>query len=319
MPFRLGQDVLQVGDLGLDLGQVVDDALPLQGGQPAQLHVQDRLGLDLVDVEQLDQALPRDVDGFRRPDQGDDLVERIERLDQTAQDVGPLVGLAQPVGGAPDDDVELVVDVVADQLVEPQGARHPIDDGQHVGAEAGLQLGVLVEVVQHHLGDGVALELDDDAQPDPVAGLVLDVGDAGQLAVAHLLGDRGDEVVVVDLIRQLGDDQRGATARILFHLNDSAHPDGAAAGLVGVGDALRADDQARSREVGSFHPFHHGGQGGLFVGLVIVQRPEHRLGELAEVVRRDVGGHADRDAPDPLASRLGNRLGSTVGSCTRPS
>ena len=58
LTLRLGQDVFQVGDLGLDLGQVVDDALALQGGQPAQLHVEDRLGLDLVDVEQLDQARP---------------------------------------------------------------------------------------------------------------------------------------------------------------------------------------------------------------------------------------------------------------------
>ena len=178
LPLRLGQDVLEVGDLGLDLGQVVDDALAFQCGQPAQLHVQDRLGLDLVDVEQLDQAGPRDVDGLRRPDQRDDLVERVERLDQTAQDVGPLVGLAQPVGGAPDDDVELVVDVVPDQLVQPQRARHAVDDRQHVGAEAGLQLSVLVEVVQHDLRHGVALDLDDDAQPDAVAGLVLDVGDA---------------------------------------------------------------------------------------------------------------------------------------------
>ena len=207
LPLRLGQDVFQVGDLGLDLGQVVDDALTLQGGQPAQLHVQDGLRLDLVDVEQLDQAGPGDVDGLRRPDQRDDLVERVERFDQTAQDVGPFVGLAQPVGGAPHDDIELVLDVVPDHLVETQRARHPVDDRQHVGAETGLQLGVLVEVVQHHLGHRVALDLDDDAHADPVAALVLDVGDAGQPAVADLLGDRGDEVVVVDLVRQLGDDE----------------------------------------------------------------------------------------------------------------
>src|SRR4030095_13989679 len=113
-----GQDVFQVGDLGLDLGQVVDDALPFQGGQAAQLHVENRLGLDLVDVEQLDQTGLRDVDGFRCPDQRNHFVERVERLDQATQDVGAFVGLAQPVGGAADDDVELVVDVMADQLIE---------------------------------------------------------------------------------------------------------------------------------------------------------------------------------------------------------
>ncbi|SIK41608.1 Uncharacterised protein [Mycobacteroides abscessus subsp. abscessus] len=54
LTFRLGQDVLEVGDLGLDLGEVVDDLLPLQGRQATQLHVEDGLGLDLVDVQQLD-------------------------------------------------------------------------------------------------------------------------------------------------------------------------------------------------------------------------------------------------------------------------
>ena len=245
-----------------------------------------------------------DVDRLRRPDQRDHLVERVERLDQTAQDVGPLVGLAQPVGGAPDDDVELMVDVVPDQLVEPQRAGHAVDDGQHVGAEAGLQLGVLVEVVQHHLGHGVALELDDDADADPVAALILDVGDAGELAVADLLGDRGDEVVVVDLIRQLGDDDPGAAARVLLDLHHATHPDRAAARGVGVRNALGPNDQAGGGEVGPLHALGDRGQRGLFVGLVVLQAPVHRFGELAEVVRRDIGGHADRDAARTIGEQV---------------
>jgi hypothetical protein len=37
-------------------------------------------------------------------------------------------------------------------LDQAQLARLAVDDGQHDDAEAGLQLGVLVEVVEHHLG-----------------------------------------------------------------------------------------------------------------------------------------------------------------------
>ncbi len=247
---------------------------------------------------------PRDLDGLRRADQRDDLVERVERLDQTSQDVGPLIGLAQPVGGAPHDHVELVVDVVPDQLVEPQRARHAVDDGQHVGTEAGLQLGVLVEVVQHHLGHGVALQFDDDAQPDPVTGLILDVRDARQFCVANLLGDRGDEVVVVDLVRQFGDDDPGASPAVLFDLADTAHPNRTAAGPVRVGDALRSDDQAVGGEVRTLDPFADRLQGGLFVGFEVLQAPEHRLAELAQVVRRHVGGHADRDAARAVGEQV---------------
>src|SRR6516164_8098135 len=308
LPLRFGQDVFQVGDFGFDLGQVIDDPLALEGRQAAQLHVQDGLRLDVVDVKELDQSGAGDVDCFRRPDQRDDLVQRVQRLDQTAQDVGPYVGLAQPVGGAPNDDVELVRDVVTDHLVQAQRARHPVDNGQHVGAETGLQLGVLVEVIEHHLGHRVALELDDDAHTHPVAALVFDVGDAGQPAVADLLGDRGDEVVVVDLIRQLGDDQR-RSAPGLFDLHHAAHPDGAAAGLVGVGDALASDNQSGGGEVGALDPFAHGGQGGFLVGLVVFEAPEHRLGQLPQVVRRDVGRHADRDAARTIGQQVGEPAG----------
>ena len=100
---------------------------------------------------------------------------------------------------------------------------------------------------------------------------------------------------MVDLIRQLGDHQRGAAARIFFYLNDSAHPDRPAAGGVGVVDALRSDDQTVGGEVRALDPLADRGQGGLFVGLVVVQAPVDGLGQLAQVVRRDVGRHSDRD------------------------
>ncbi len=65
LPLRLGEDVLEVGDLDLDLGQLVDDLLPLEGREPSQLHREDGVGLDLVDVEQVDQSGAGDVDGLR--------------------------------------------------------------------------------------------------------------------------------------------------------------------------------------------------------------------------------------------------------------
>ena len=103
-----GQDRVVLGDLGLEFGVLVLDLLAFQGGEPAQLHVQDGLGLDLVDVQQLHQAVAGRFDGGGRADQGDDLVERVQRLEQAAQDVRSLLRLAQPVPGAPDDDVDLV-------------------------------------------------------------------------------------------------------------------------------------------------------------------------------------------------------------------
>ena len=61
------------------------------------------------------------------------------------------------------------------------------------------------EVVEHHAGDGVALQLDDDPHPAPV-GLVADVGDALDPLVPHQLGDLLDQPGLVDLVGDLGDD-----------------------------------------------------------------------------------------------------------------
>ncbi len=49
------------------------------------------------------------------PDEGDDLVHGVERLEQGAQDVGALLGLAQPELRAALDDFQLVGDPVLEE------------------------------------------------------------------------------------------------------------------------------------------------------------------------------------------------------------
>ena len=68
LAFRFGEDVLEVRDLRFDFGQVLDDPLALQRGQPTQLHIQNRLGLNIVDLEQFDQSGTGHVDSRRGTD-----------------------------------------------------------------------------------------------------------------------------------------------------------------------------------------------------------------------------------------------------------
>ncbi len=118
---------------------------------------------------------------------------------------------------------------------------------------------------------------------------------------------------MVDLIRQLGDDQQCPATRIFFYRNHSAHPDGTAAGLVSIRDTLRTDDEAGRGEVGALNPLHDRGQRRLFVGVVILQRPEHRVRKLAEVVRGHVGRHADGDAAGSVGQQVGEPAGQHRG------
>jgi hypothetical protein len=188
-----------------------------------------------------------------------------------------------------------VHDVVAHHLVQPQRARDAVDQGEHVRAERGLQLGVLVEVVQHDLGDRVPAQRDHQPLADPVGRLVGDVADPGDPAVLDAVRDRLGQIVGVHLVRQLGDDEDRAPLGVLLDVDHRAHPDRAAAGAVGVLDAVPADDQGAGGEVRALDPLHQRGEQFLVGGLGVLQRPEDAVGHLPQVVRGNVGGHPDRD------------------------
>ena len=67
---------------------------------------------------------------------------------------------------------------------QAQLARLAVDDGQHDHAEVDLQLRVLVEVVEDHLGLLAALQLEDDAHAVAIA-FVANFRDAFDLLFVH--------------------------------------------------------------------------------------------------------------------------------------
>ena len=91
---------------------------------------------------------------------------------------------------------------------------------------------------------------------------------------------------------------------VLLDLDDRAHRDRAAPGAVGLLDTAAADDQPAGREVRALDPGHERVEQVLVGGLKILQVPLDPLGDLAEVVRRDLGGHADRDALGPVDEQV---------------
>ena len=100
-----------------------------------------------------------------------------------------------------------------------------------------------VELVKDDVGLGVALQFDDDAQSLAVA-FVAQIGNALDQFLAHGLGDALDQPCFVDLIRQLGEDDRLA---LLAHFLDMGFRSdvrrlpitelGCAAGAAGLGRA----------------------------------------------------------------------------------
>ena len=222
------QDLEIVFDFECDLVQLFRDFIAAQSRQAGKAQFKDRLGLlfgQSVGIvlsqlvarigDQLDQR--RHVLGgpiaphqlflglgrrCRVADQLDDFVDVGDRDRQADQYVGTVARLGQQVLDAPRHDILAEGREGADHIDQRQAFGPAAVDRQHVGAERRLQIGVLVEVVQHDVGNRIALQLDDDANAFAV-GLVPDIRDAFDLLVAHQIGDLLDQDLLVDLIGDL--------------------------------------------------------------------------------------------------------------------
>jgi hypothetical protein len=118
-------------------------------------------------------------------------------------------------------------------------------------------------------------------------------GDAIQQLLAHQLRDALNEARLVDLVGQLGDDDRLAvTLADLLDFDAGAHREPAAPGAIGGGDLLRAVDDAAGREIRARHVLHQGRER----QRRIIQQRDTGVDRFGQVMRRDIGGHAHRDA-----------------------
>ena len=211
----------------------------------------------------------------------------------------------------------LVVDVVLDDRQQAERPRYAVDQRDHVHAEGGLELGVLVELVEDDLRDGVALQLDH--EPDArLVGLVAQVRDLLQPAVLHLLDDLLHQpaavaapIALVDLEGHLGDDDALLATLHRLDVGPAAHDDAAAAGLVRVADAAVADDDAAGREVGALDVLHQA----LDVDLRVVDVRDRSRRSPRPGCAAGCWWPSRRRCPDePLTSRFGKRDGRTSGS-----
>ena len=198
--------------------------------------------------------------------------------------------LTQTVTGTTNDNIHLVIHPVAHKRIQGQGTRHTINNGEHIRGEVLLQLGVLVQVVQHNLRGSITLEHNHQALTGTTRRLIAKIRDAGDLAILDELSNLNRQVIRVRLVRQLGDHQAGTTVDFL-HVDHRAHRDGAAAGAVRIFNTLGTQNLCTGREVGALNARHQRIQQLLIGGVRVLQEPLHTLGNLTQVMRRDIGRH----------------------------
>jgi hypothetical protein len=220
--------------------------------------------------------------------------------------IRPLRAVLRTTG----DDLDLVRDVALERLHQVEGAGHAVDQRHHVDREAGLQLRLLEQVVQHDVGVGVPTQADDQVGL-AAGGVVVDVGDALELAGVDQLLDAAGDGLAAGLVGQLGDDDLHAAAPPgrLLDGGLGPHLHAAPPGAVGLHDPGPPHDEAARREVRTLHVAHEV----VRRGVGVVDQVDGGVDDLAEVVGRDVGGHADGDALAAVDQQVGEAGGQDDG------
>ena len=295
------QNGLQASDEFHQLVVFGTELVALESRELLEAHVEDGPSLDLTELELLHQAIPRVFRRLASPDEGDDGIEVVDGDDEALQDVGPLLSLAQLVLCAADDHIVAVVDVMEDHLPQAKQLRAPFDQGDVVDRETGLELGVLVKLIQHHVGDGIALEVKHHPHAFPV-GLVADFADALDLLFVDEVGRLADHVRLVDLVGNLLDDDLLLAGAGLFEAGLAAHDHPASASLIRILDSLHAIDDASRREVRGLDVLHQS----LHRNVGVIDHGHTAVDDLGQVVGRHVGGHAHGNARCTIDEQVRN-------------
>src|SRR5581483_10488375 len=257
-PCRVAEDRAQFLDALAEVLVLGLDLLACETGEAGEAKVEDRLRLDLGELEALHELRARLVGVGGGTDQRDDRVDVVERLEVALEDVRAGLRLPQLVLRTAGDDLALEVEVMPDELEQRQRLRDAVDERDRVVAEGRLERRVLEELVERDLRHRVALQLDLDAHAGAV-GVIGEVGDLRQHLVLHEVGDLPDDAGVaalLDAVRELGDDDRRLAAAQLLDVRAGAHDDAAATRAVGVADAAAADDVGAGGEVGALDVLH---------------------------------------------------------------
>ena len=150
--------------------------------------------------------LPRAI---RSTNNANDLLDIVQGNFVAFENMFALAGLFEQERGAPANHIHPMIDEVADRVMQGEFPRLAIDHREKDHGKALLHLRVLVELVEDDLRFCAALEADDDAHSVAVA-LVAEVifRNVGDDFFVDQLGDALDQFGFVDLVGNLGDDDR---------------------------------------------------------------------------------------------------------------
>ena len=311
----------QLFELGLfpgEFGDFLFELDPFEARELAQADLEDVLRLHFGEAEGVHQRRLRLV---ALADDADHLVDVQERDLAPFEDVQATIDLVEAVPAAAGDGREAEVGPLGDQHLHRLAAGIAVeaDDGE-VHLDRGFEAGRREEEGHQLVAvDLRGLRLDDEAHRGRFVRLVARVVDQGedalpggdllrlQLVLLRVLQLRvGERVEFLEHLlrrtagRELGDHHLPLVAREFLDLVARTHAQRTLPALVGGTDVGRRRDQlAAAREIRSGKVLHQ------LVGreLGIADLRDAGGGDFAQIVRRQVAGHADGDARGAVQER----------------
>ena len=239
-----------------------------------------------------------------------DLIEIGNRDDKADQDVRPLARLGEFELGAPGNHFLAELHKGLDDIAQAHQFGATAANGEHVDAEGLLRRRVAVDLVEHDLGGRVALQFHDDAHAFAIR-FVAQIGNAFDPLVLDRIGDLFDQRILALLERDFGQHQAAFFAAAFLNDETRADDDGAAPGFIGGAQASGANDQRAGGEIGCRQMLHQ-----IFdADRLVIEPGADGIDDFAQIVRRDIGCHADSNARGAVDQKVGktrrqhNRLG----------
>ena len=301
----IAEDCLKPGDRGNQLGALLTQHVHLQRNQPPQRHLKNMAGLDLGQFELLHQRGSRNSGVLTRPDRPHNLVHRIQRDQQTVNNVLTRLGLLQTEPGPAGNNLKPVHQEHVQQIPQPKRFRLTVYQGKVRDTERRFQRRQPVQLRQQRLRIHSRLTFDHQTGTGPAIGQVLHVRDSLQTLLPdfflHLLND----LLRTDPVRELRHHDAHPAAGP-FNRDDfraSTHPDRALARLVRQTNLIQAQKHSPRRQVRSRDQRHQVIQRRA---RLTDQHPD-RGHNFTKVMRDHVRRHADRDTGSPVDQQVRER------------
>ena len=202
--------------------------------------------------------------------------------------------------GPAGDDLFTEADERLDNVAQRQHFGPSATNGEHIGGEARLRLRMTPQLVEHDVCRRIAFQVDNDPHAF-AARFVADVRNAFNPLVLGGFGDLFDQPGFADLERNAGQHDRAAVAFAFFDFMPRALHDRALALAIGRACAAGTQDQRAGGEIGGrddLDQLINGDRGIVDIG-------EAGGDNFAQIMRRNVGRHADRNAASAVDQQIG--------------